>query len=268
MRKKSKLKERGFVFNEVESTPTPARRHSNPRLRANGAAKDGENDHALADDYVVKIKASWQKSVESILETGRLLIEAKKALKHGQWQDMIDEKLPFGERTAEMLRIIAEHPVVANPKHVSVLPASWGTLHAIAKLPVEEPELEKMLTDGTIHAGIQRKDVENLQHQIERVGIYSLDQVPILLDKLMKFTRQYEPERCVAKTVDALTEDGKTEFTLEELGALSSWISQLHAACLQRMEEDGAREHARDAAEGRVERERLTEAATEVAKVH
>jgi hypothetical protein len=35
-------------------------------------------------EWTSRIAAAWQKGVEAILETGRLLIEAKAALKHGE----------------------------------------------------------------------------------------------------------------------------------------------------------------------------------------
>jgi hypothetical protein len=82
-------------------------------------------------EFAAQIRASWQKAVESIIETGKLLTAARQALGHGKWQTMFEgpDKLPFGERAAEMLMKIARDPVLSNPKFISVLPASWGTLH-------------------------------------------------------------------------------------------------------------------------------------------
>jgi hypothetical protein len=74
-----------------------------------------------------KVRAAWQKSVESIIETGRLLIEAKAALPHGGFEIMVKD-LPFGARAAQFLMKVASHPVLSNPKHASLLPASWMTL--------------------------------------------------------------------------------------------------------------------------------------------
>jgi hypothetical protein len=65
--------------------------------------------------------------------------------------------------TARKLMTIARHPVLSNRSHVNVLPASWGTLYALAtKLPAEL--LEAKIADGTITPEIERKDVALLRN--------------------------------------------------------------------------------------------------------
>src|SRR5690349_19379128 len=93
-------------------------RASRPRERLiKNGGREGQN---VAAEYAKRITAAWLKSVESILETGRLLVEAKAALDHGQWLKMFSGmfergNVPFGVRTAQMLMAIAEHPVIGNP---------------------------------------------------------------------------------------------------------------------------------------------------------
>jgi hypothetical protein len=60
-------------------------------------------------EWTSRIAAAWQKGVEAILETGRLLIEAKAALRHGEFKSMIQLKLPFNPGTAQRLMAIARH---------------------------------------------------------------------------------------------------------------------------------------------------------------
>jgi hypothetical protein len=43
----------------------------------------------------------------AIIETGRLLVQAKDCLEHGQWLEMVRAELPFAERTAQRLMAIA-----------------------------------------------------------------------------------------------------------------------------------------------------------------
>jgi hypothetical protein len=87
--------------------------------------------------WAKKISAAFQKGVTSIIETGQLLNEAKEVLEHGSFESMVQSKLPFTPRTAEMFMQIAKHPVISNPKHVSLLPPSWGTLYQITRLPLQ-----------------------------------------------------------------------------------------------------------------------------------
>ena len=87
---------------------------------------------------------------------------------------------PFGQRTAEILMEIANHPILSNPKFVSILPPSWGTLHEMTSLP--EQELETLIENGTINADIRRSDVEAIADGVRDDGLYKFDRVPESLD--------------------------------------------------------------------------------------
>ena len=114
------------------------------------------------------ICAAWQKSTTAIIETGRLLIQAKDSLEHGQWLDMVRAELPFAERTAQRLMAIASNPVIANAAHVSLLPASWGTLYELTKLP--SVELEAKINDGSINPRLERRDVTALLPNARKIS--------------------------------------------------------------------------------------------------
>jgi hypothetical protein len=107
--------------------------------------------------WASRISTSWQKCVEGIVETGRLLIAAKADLEHGQFKAMVQLKLPFDQRTAQRLMFIASNPAISNATHVSYLPASWGTLHQLAHLP---PALiQEKIESGEINSKLERKAV-------------------------------------------------------------------------------------------------------------
>jgi Protein of unknown function (DUF3102) len=107
--------------------------------------------------WTSRIAAAWQKGVEAILETGRLLIEAKAALKHGEFESMVQLKLPFNPGTAQRLMAVARHPVISNAAHAPLLPPSWMTLYELTKLSPETllPKIE----DGSITPKTERRDV-------------------------------------------------------------------------------------------------------------
>jgi hypothetical protein len=107
--------------------------------------------------WAEKISAAFQKGVTSIIETGRLLNEAKETLEHGSFESMVQSKLPFTPRAAQMLMAIAKHPVISNPKHVSLLPPSWGTLYRITRLPLRL--VEECIEDKRINPKTERKDI-------------------------------------------------------------------------------------------------------------
>lgn len=114
-----------------------------------------------AEQWADRICAQLTKSVESIVETGRLLIKAKADLPHGEFGRMFEDGLvPFGQGTAERLMSIAQHPQLSNSAHAPSLPPSWMTLYELTKVP--EPALKNALRDGVIKPDMPRKDVAAL----------------------------------------------------------------------------------------------------------
>jgi N6-adenosine-specific RNA methylase IME4 len=102
-----------------------------------------------------RIKAAMRRTIDGLLETGRLLTEAKKALGHGRFAAMIERDLPFAPRTAQMLMKIASDKRFSNPKHVSLLPPHWGTLYELTKLSDEQ--FAAKIASGEIHPEMERK---------------------------------------------------------------------------------------------------------------
>jgi hypothetical protein len=113
-------------------------------------------------EWADRIGAAWRQMVGAIIETGRLLIEAKAALP-GQFESMVQLKLPFTPSTARRLMMIAANPVLSNRAHVHVLPPSWGTLYELTKLPAEN--LRAKIQDGSITPKLERKDVARLRDE-------------------------------------------------------------------------------------------------------
>jgi hypothetical protein len=105
--------------------------------------------------YAAAINTEWRKSVEGVLEAGRLLIQAKEKCEHGEFLRLfkghdkaVSNPVPFGDRSARMLMELAAHPVISNRKFISDLPQSWGTLYELTKLD-----------DETLIAGIKAGEI-------------------------------------------------------------------------------------------------------------
>lgn len=109
--------------------------------------------------WAERINAAWQSSVDGILETGRLIIAAKDALEHGAFTEMVKQMLPFGPRTAQRLMAVGADTRLANPTHVSHLPASWGTLYELTKLT--DDQFDAQFKAGKIRPDIERREVIN-----------------------------------------------------------------------------------------------------------
>jgi Protein of unknown function (DUF3102) len=139
------------------------------------------------------ICAAWQKSTTAIIETGRLLIQAKDSLEHGQWLEMVGAELPFAERTAQRLMAIASNPVMANAAHASLLPPSWMTLYELTKVP--HSQLEAKLSDGSINPRMERRDVAALLPNARQIKPGAAPSPPLDSDPLRVLQRTWDETR-------------------------------------------------------------------------
>lgn len=108
-------------------------------------------------DWPDRIRSAWQRSVEAIIETGRLIAEAKAALPHGKFLRMIDGYLPFTASTAQRLMKIAADGRLSHAARVQHLPASWGALYELTKL--DDATLDGLFEAGTIRPEMSRDDI-------------------------------------------------------------------------------------------------------------
>src|SRR6185437_8713855 len=115
-------------------------------------------DHPTAATWAARITERWRSSVEAIIATGRLLIEAKDALAHGAFGVMCETQLPFSASTAQRLMAVARYARLSNPAHVQHLPASWGTLYELTKL--SDDEFSSALAQNVIRPDMLRGEAE------------------------------------------------------------------------------------------------------------
>jgi Protein of unknown function (DUF3102) len=171
------------------------------------------------EEWAARISARWQDAAQDFIETGKELIAAKADLGHGAFLKMIEERLPFSARKAQMLMRIAENPVLSNTKHVSHLPPSWGTLYRLTELP--DRELEQMLTDGRINADSERKDVDDI---IKSSREEAWSRLVEALETLIEFSEKWPNAAEIAKRLD----DAEGGWRADIPSALPAWIQVLH----------------------------------------
>jgi hypothetical protein len=156
------------------------------QMNGSASAPVEQSNRNAVHDWAEQITTAWQKPrIEGIIETGKRLLAAKKALDRGDFISMIrsDEALPFNERTAQRLMKIAEHPVLTNATHVSRLPTSWGTLYELSKATPKL--LEAKIQDGTITPRLERSQVaRKIFGKIPKAAQHTLDRVKQLRGEL------------------------------------------------------------------------------------
>jgi hypothetical protein len=127
--------------------------------------------------WALRINACWRKGIESIIGTGRLLLEAKDSCSHGDFEAMLRHDLAFQPRTAQRLMAIARDHRLTNPTHASLLPASWTTLYELTQL--SDDEFDRAIEQNVIRPDMERKDVEIIRPTPHRGATHSDGLCPV-----------------------------------------------------------------------------------------
>jgi hypothetical protein len=207
--------------------------HANGGDREEMAANDlvdstARGPEPTADQWAEAITASWQQAVASILRTGRLLIEAKAALRaevgHGAWLKMVKDKLPFKQRTADYLMEIARHPVLGNSQYIANLPPSWATLLKLCSLP--DDVIKEMIADERIKPEMTGADAEQLIKEHREAGLYKFEDLVAALNTINKFRKRWQD---VAELAGHLDFEREGTPDPDDLPPVAEWITALHA---------------------------------------
>ena len=112
---------------------------------------------ATVDQWAEAIIGCWRVGVRAIIETGQVIAQAKKALPYGEFTAMVESKLPFKRRKAQMLMEIAADPRLLDAHVLAHLPPMWTALHPITKL--DDPTLYACIEDGTIRPDMVAREI-------------------------------------------------------------------------------------------------------------
>jgi hypothetical protein len=136
--------------------------------------QNGRQTQDKLNALTARFRNALKKSVEGIIEAGRVLIEAKSELDHGQFTDWVVGELRFGSRKdgtrevdlrkAEMLMFLARNEVISNPCHWHAFPPSPRTLWELTQIRPKQRLLE-LIANGTVNAGMTREEAVALRHK-------------------------------------------------------------------------------------------------------
>lgn len=118
--------------------------------------------------WAERIRKKLGESAQNVIDAGRLLIEAKAKVGHGNFErmfadhdDPVSDPLPFGGRTARRLMAVADDDCwLSKRTHGSVLPSSWRTLYELSRLP--EDLAVAAIEDGRINPAMERREARDL----------------------------------------------------------------------------------------------------------
>jgi len=116
--------------------------------------------NTTVDYWVGRIRPTLGTAAAAMVLAGADLNEAKKAIGHGGFGQLLDE-LDIEPRMAQRLMAIARHRVLADPTHGSHLPPSWRTLSELARL--DDEELVGAINEGLVHPEMTRAEAAALR---------------------------------------------------------------------------------------------------------
>jgi hypothetical protein len=107
-------------------------------------------------EYVLEIGRLWSQAQDRFLQIGNYLVFAKKKLKHGEYERMISDELPFQRSVAHALKAVAE-AVRDERLFKDELPNSYSTAYLLTSLP--DDGIEEARTRGLVGPDVRRSRV-------------------------------------------------------------------------------------------------------------
>ena len=132
------------------------------------------------------IESALNQAVENAVIAGQALIEAKAAVKHGEWQDWISVNCRISDRTARSyMRLAREIPKLDSEKRLSV--AVLPLRDVIGALATPKPESLTLLYD-------------NAMRLIDEMEQFAAEGFPgATIEQLAQIASNYQPEKQLAK---------------------------------------------------------------------
>jgi hypothetical protein len=116
-------------------------------------------------------KQTIKRTLEGVFKLGRMLIAAKAALDHGEFEEMIAHNLPFDASTAQRLMKIARDPRLQKAASMQVLPMAWSTLYELTKL--DDAAFKQAVGSGAISEQTTLDDARALRPYTPRALRYT-----------------------------------------------------------------------------------------------
>ena len=178
-----------------------------------------QNSGDLLDHYRVRITGSWMKLAETILETGRALLDAERDLPRAQYRELksyrTDNRI-ISETVISKLRTIASNSVLAAPENTPRLPSSYATLYELARK--DEQVVQSAIDEEKIFPEMELKDVQRLFSEADQddEGEGDRDERPQIISIRISGNLEAISQSklsFLASALDALKDDAEVKVT-------------------------------------------------------
>jgi hypothetical protein len=175
----------------------------------------GSTIHELnKPEWINQVKAAWRKSIEGIVETGRLLLLGHASIPPAEFDELVPHEFGFSASMARKLMVIAKDERITNCAIWHKLPRAWTTVYELTKL--DNKTFDGMLREGRINSSMNKLVAERaVRFEKQRKGVQ--------LNKLPKLaTASSMPEEVLLKRSLPLNHD-----TAKNFHELLTWLVAL-----------------------------------------
>ena len=178
-----------------------------------------QNSGDLLDHYRVRITGSWMKLAETILETGRALLDAERDLPRAQYRELksyLTDNRIISETVISKLRTIASNSVLAAPENTPRLPSSYATLYELARK--DEQVVQSAIDEEKIFPEMELNDVQRLFSEADQddEGEGDRDERPQIISIRISGNLEAISQSklsFLASALDALKDDAEVKVT-------------------------------------------------------
>lgn len=115
------------------------------------------------DEFALAIRGSWNKAIESIIETAKMVKRAEDELERKDLNALkkhLEQERIMSGPTFSKLAKIAANPVLTAPENIPRLPHSYATLYELTHH--DTTIVQDALKDGKIHAAIKHREISDI----------------------------------------------------------------------------------------------------------
>jgi hypothetical protein len=115
------------------------------------------------DDYAEVIGTLFREAEERFVQIGTFLEEAKAKLQHGEFQELISSRLPFGPRAVQMMMAAAK-AIKSGMIPFDIVPPSYSVVYQITTLT--DTERRQAVEEGVIRLDMRREDIAAFKKRV------------------------------------------------------------------------------------------------------
>lgn len=152
---------------------------------------------ANVEDYVREINRLWNEARDKFLAIGEYLIQAKETLPHGEYEKMIEIRLPFKPAAALRIRTVAE-AVRRERLRREEVPCSYNTAYELTLLAPDE--LEEAKARNLVRPDVYLREIKAFRAEMRKS--FSLDRHVALRRERARILREMDHLRTRLAEID------------------------------------------------------------------